>query len=165
MVDLEGNFDEFIRQVDAAIVHLDAQLDEAYFNWSIKIFIDLVEHTPQWSGDLAANWNFDVHSPSGGYHRLPYKTLAWPPNDENPPFQRGAPLATGAAVYRAIEQARPRWKDTIYFTNNTPIADDVENHRVNIRPVNLLEDQVAMASFMAFKWTNMPYDATRYSFP
>lgn len=163
---ISGNFDQFEAELDAAILHLDNQVSEAFHNWTMHIFIDLVESTPQWSGDLAANWYYSLNSPSSEYHEIPAKAIHWAPKGFTAvtPLRRGDPFAVTASVHRATEGPKPTWRDKVYFTNNTPIAFDVENRLVTVRAVNLVDRQVAMASFIAYKWRNLPYDATRYSF-
>lgn len=159
MISIQSNSQEFSRQLLAAIDRLDEELSFKFQSWTLRVFKDLVIHTPQWSGDTAANWNYSVNSPDGSYHPIIGKALHWGKEgwaNRPEPLQRGDRAAVFAAVGRAQGGPMPRWTDKVFFTNNTPIADDLETHSVYVRPVNLVGGAVAMVSYTVAKWKNKP---------
>lgn len=175
MIAIQSNAAEFGRQLEALLVEVDERINRGYWNWSMRIFADLVESTPQWSGDLASNWFYTLNSPSAEYMPLVGKTAGatWdkPGHGAFEPFQRGAPMAVMVSVDRAMEGPRPTYRDVVYFSNNTPLSFDTNLTLVasdkamdwrKVRPVNLVENQVALSEFMSFKWRNLPYDASDF---
>lgn len=161
MIKIESNAAAFSAQLAAAIAALDEQLNFAFQRWSYRIFYDLVVNTPQWSGDTASNWRFSIGSPSAEYHEIPDKSSMWPLPAEfkdasADPYHRGSYLAVSRALDEAKNGPLPRWTDKVFFTNNTPIAPDLETNSVYIRPVNLVGGAVAMVSYTVNKWKNLP---------
>lgn len=120
------------------------------------MFTELVMGTPQWSGDLAANWNFSIGSPDTTYTELPDKQLSWGDKDFTPK-SAGDPAAVQIALARMEAKIeKVTWRDRVHFTNSTPIAEAVEAQTVYIRPVNLLgSGGVAMLSYIQFKYGQM----------
>jgi hypothetical protein len=176
VIEVTSNADAFSAQIEAALAEIDQQINTGYWSWSMRVFQDLVESTPQWSGNLAANWFYSLNSPSGDYDPVLGKADAWGKPGENSfePFQRGAPMAVMMSIGRAMEGPRPTYNDRIFFSNNTPlsfaelaspeVAEDTKQDWRRVRPVNLVERKVALSEFMSFKWSNLPYDAAVYSY-
>lgn len=166
MIRIESNADVFCAQLDALLAETEQAVDFGYWSWTMRVFADLAESTPQWSGDLAANWYYSLNSPSGAYSEILAKKEHWGAKGFTmaSPLQRGDPFAVTASVHRAMEGPKPTYTDVVYFSNNTPIGFDVENQLIPLRPVNLVDGRVAMADFMAVKWREMPYDARDFTF-
>lgn len=162
MIKIESNAAVFSQQLAAAIAALDEQVTYEFRRWTHRIFYDLVVNTPQWSGDTAANWRYSIGSPSGAYQAILNKALGWQDKYKGGdfvPFQRGHHLAVEGAISRMEDGAQPQWTDKVFFTNNTPIAPELETSPAWVRPVNLLPGPagvVAMVSYTVNKWKNLP---------
>jgi hypothetical protein len=159
VIDLQIRDLGFTAALEAAIVGIPEYVSQQFGRWTMRVFYDLVYNTPQWSGDLAANWNYSVALPDGTYRPIYRKALSWassPAGDRMEPLQRGDMAAVWAAMGRAEDSPSPRYDQKVYFTNNTPIAPDVETNSIYIRPINLVNGAVQMASFTAAKWRNLP---------
>lgn len=154
LVDTSG-IDAFCLAAERELARLDREISEAFYTWTWNLFKELVTATPQWSGDLAANWNYSVGTPDMSYRQILNKTGDEPGIDhwrENQGvFQRGDWRAVEMALARA-QGKRPTWRDTVYFTNATPIAQQVEDESIRIRPVNLVAGHVVMARQLALKY-------------
>lgn len=159
MIAISVNADAFGAQLDALLAEADRQLDAGYQRWSLKVFYDLVVNTPQWSGDTAANWYYSIGMPSMRYQQIMAKSLMWGKGyTSEQPYQRGGLAAVWAAYSRAEDGPMPSWRDKVFFTNNTPIAESLENMSVHIRAENLHPDTkaVMMANFTRDKWSKLP---------
>lgn len=152
----------FQQGIRDAIANIDQTVSFAYARWTLKVFEDLVMNTPQWSGDTAANWRYSTSSPDGSYQPIIGKGVYWDTENRHAPWDRPDPLQRGdrAAVWAALDRAKdgpaPSWRDKVFFSNNTPIAPDLESNSVYIRPVNLVGGVVAMVSYTRAKWSNLP---------
>ena len=143
---------KFNAELDEALAALMLAVDAAYADWTRKVFKGLVEGSPQWSGDLASNWNYSVNGVDYSYDpqfKGPDGMYFIGPNGQELPaiHQRGDAEAVQAAISRMLTVTPPTWKDKVYFNNETPIATDVENMTVLIRPVNLVDGRVAMVQY------------------
>lgn len=160
-LELKG-LESFRRGLRAAIAEIEQKVSFRYAAWTLRVFEDLVENTPQWSGDTAANWRYSVGTPDGTYQPTLGKTAYWDTENRHAPWnrpdplKRGDPFATAQAIERAQSGPTPNWRQPVFFTNNTPIAPDLESNSVYIRPVNLVGGVLAMASYTAAKWKNIP---------
>lgn len=130
------------------LARLDREITEKFRGWTVTLFKELVYGSPQWSGDLTANWRYSVNAPDFTYVPIPNKVEGsqfWSKADV---YQRGAEPAVGMALANLAAAPKPTWRDTVYISNSTPIAADVEDRRVAIRPVNLVNGEVAMIEFV-----------------
>ncbi len=154
--------DAFRAALQAALVQIPAEVSFRYARWTMRVFEDLVKNTPQWSGDTAANWNYSVDAPEDEYRKIIAKDVYWDKEGKHPPYNRPEPLQRGdwaavwAALSRAQDKTAPRFDQKVYFTNQTPIAPDLETNPAWIRPSNLVDNAVQMASFTARKWKQVP---------
>lgn len=141
----------FIRDLDLAVAEMDRDLSKAFADWTKMCFQQLVHTTPQWTGDLAAAWNYSIGGLDMSYSPLPNKVENnefWSAADV---YQRGMSPATDIALQKAAGQ-HPTWRDVVYFTNPAPIAPQVENLTVLIRPVNLVDGRIAMVQYYVDKF-------------
>ena len=132
-----------------------------------KIFTDLVEHSPQWSGNLASNWYIEFHGKTGSYvqnqNYVPPDMFKWKDN----PQQMGNDPAVREALTRELPKlAEIRWNSKVRIMNYTPYASDVEQ---NIGPVSPIWGQrdireenklasyggVAMVGYVIMKYKNL----------
>lgn len=151
----------FVAHLKALRMQTENYVSTEFAKWTVKIFRDLVQNTPQWSGDTAANWRYAVGAPDGSYTQVPDKAIMWPlpdsfKNGTDDPFQRGAWRAVQTALERQALVPAPRYDQKVFFSNNTPVAPDLESNSVYIRPVNLVDGVVAMVSYTAAKYKNLP---------
>jgi hypothetical protein len=154
-IELRGA-DAFQASLSTMVAQVEEHVSTEFAKWTMRIFTDLALSTPQWSGDTAANWNYSVQIPDGTYRPIVGKAVMWPWNPAFPPRQRGAWAAVWTALDRAKEVTPPRYDQKVYFTNNTPIAPRLEAESVYVRPINLIGEHVAMAHYIAAKWSRMP---------
>lgn len=153
-IDTSG-IDAFIRAVELDMARFDREISSAFYGWTKRIFHDIVRQSPQWSGDMAANWNYSVGSPNVSYSPLPNKA-AGPVRQKSMAvgkivYARGMEPAVSLAYMRMLAVPQPTWRDTVYIANGTPIAPYVEAQSIRIRPVNLIEGQVAMIGYTVTK--------------
>lgn len=161
MIKVTSNAKAFSSQLLAAIEDIDRQLDEQFERWTFRVFKYLVYGTPQWSGDTAANWRYSIGSPSSEYSEIANKALGW--NDDRKyrtdgwePYQVMHHLAAEGAVSRANDGPKPRWRDKVFFTNNTPIAPDLDAEPKWLRPVNLVNGAQITVNYTKAFWSTMP---------
>lgn len=155
MIKIEGlgQIQQFCNELDRAMLELDLGISRAFENWTKKIFHQLVDTTPQFTGNLAAAWNYSLHAPDYSYTPIPAKeeNAAWSTYNQFEPRQRGDERATSIAFARA-DEIHPTWRDVVYFTNPAEIASWVEKHMIIIRPVNLVDGRVAMIQYYVDKF-------------
>ena len=144
----------FDAQVDAAFVKLEAEMSLKFAAFTRKVFISVVQTSPQWSGNLTHNWNYSIKTPDGSYTSIKPDI----PRKAFKPYQVGSNPATGQAIARMSAVALPSWRDTVYITNATPddetgyLADSIIAGKVNLRPVNLVPAQGAIFEFTMGKF-------------
>lgn len=153
MIDLTGteNIAGFIRDLDLAMLELDQAISSKFEHWTKVIFEQLVETTPQWSGDLAAAWNYSINGIDESYTPLPNKIehgRFWSMGDV---FMRGDYPAVGLALSKAAK-VHPTWRDVVYFHNPAPIAERAEAQTIMIRTVNLVDGRLAMIQYYVDKF-------------
>ncbi len=138
----------FLRELDLAMAEFERQINRSFAGWTARIFTDLVTVSPQWSGDMVANWKYTVDQPSTAYAPIPSKdSKDW---HKITPRQRGDQAAIGMALAQ-LSQVTPTWRQVVYFANNTPIAPEVAAQSIPIRSVNLVDGRVAMIDFVVTK--------------
>lgn len=142
----------FIQQLDRAVLELDQGISREFERWTKNVvFKQIVTTTPQWTGDLATSWNYSVHQPDETYSPIPNKVESREVWSKADVYQRGAEPAVSAALHKA-DGVHPSWRDVVYIHNPAPIAEQVENLRVLIRPVNLVDGRVAMVQYYVDKF-------------
>jgi len=140
-VDFAG-IDAFLAALDVQQKAFNNQVTEKYREWVRIIFYDIIELTPQWSGNLAANWFMSTTSDEGVEQTIASKAYMWPLPKDMAPYQRGDPQAVEISKARfdpSFEYAEP-----VFIFNPAEIAPEVEAHSIYIRGVNLLDGRVAM---------------------
>lgn len=158
-IDTSG-IDAFCKEALLAMDRLDREVSDIFYAWTVRICTDIVQQSPQWSGDLASNWNYSVNVVDYTYTMSPnkadgdYRNGAVQKKSHGTGryiFQRGDSPAVAMSLARMAAAPRPTWRDTVFFANATPIAPEVEAHSIKIRPVNLIQGQVAMISYTVTK--------------
>lgn len=154
MIRISGldQIDKFVKDLSTAFyLEMERDISRAFEAWTKVIFKDLVMTTPQWSGDLATNWNYSINSINENYTEVANKTAQdmfarFEDTGLAEVYSRGDNPAVASAIMRA-SMIHPTWRDVVYFNNPTPIADAVENQSITIRPVNLVDGRVAMVQY------------------
>lgn len=156
MIQLQGfeAIPAFVRDLDLAFAEMDRQMSAEFAQFTKKLFGELVRGTPQWTGDLTNAWNYSINTPDPAYSEIANKTENQQHWSKADVFQRGAEPAVSAAISKAAN-VHPSWRDVVYFHNPAPIAEKVENLRVMIRPINLVDGRVAMAQYMYDKYSSI----------
>lgn len=155
MIEIDrSGIERFRRELRLEMARLDREISIAYFKWTVRVFSGLLQDSPQWSGDLTANWNYSVSKPDFSYTRVPNKTGDdgridhWRQNQGV--FERGHQLAIQDAMNRMQSVPMPTWRDTVFISNATPhdaggyLVDAIESGQVKLRPVNLVQGQAVL---------------------
>lgn len=143
------NLRQFLNGVVAERARLEGKVTQKYQQYVTKVFKDLVSHSPQWSGHLAANWNVVLTNDSAP------GVYPWKVDDySRPVFQMGDPAAIGFALGRAEPKIKSmRWNTKVTFVNPVPYASEIEDDPGRLRPVNLVSGQVVLARYIAQKYS------------
>ena len=146
---VKTNAAAFSSQLKAAFAGIEADLDSVCRVRAEGVFTDIVENTPQWTGNLAGNWRLGVGVPDTSFT----VRTETPFSDTFRELQRGADPAVGEALSLGREAiSKITYKVPVFITNQSPIAQAVEDESIYIRPVNLVDGRVAMVAVTAMKW-------------
>ena len=144
MVDIDfSGVDAFLQALEREQISFNTQVSAKYRQWVRIIFNDIVELTPQWSGNLASNWNISLSSGQLDEQTISRKAHMWPLPPFVEPFQRGDSPAVDISKAR-FDDVMFGYSDQVYIYNPSEIANAVENQSIYIRGVNLLDGRVAM---------------------
>lgn len=170
-----NNLSEFNSALDSALAAMEREVTHALRGFTVTVFRELVENSPQWSGNLAANWNIGINSESTEYTELSDKTGSWYGHSDQQhhgdfqPFVRGAPYAVGVAIGKNLPRTRAiGLRDTVFINNNTPYLDHVEADESDegkspyIRPENKIDGVVALREYVRAKYATISVDARTY---
>ena len=144
---------QFNATLQAEKARLERRVTKAYRDYVAKVFKDLLMHTPQYSGQLAASWQILITNETAPARPSWYK------KGHTGRFygERYAPgqMGDGEAVHAAWENAEakiPRifWNTSVTFVNSDPHAAAIQADALipHVRPVNLVNGVVAMAAFV-----------------
>lgn len=132
------------RSIQAEKARKIGQLTKQYQAFVVKVFEDLVLHTPQWSGNLAANWQVRLTNDGPATHQNWYKkghTGGFQDHTYQP-----VQVGDGEAPYTAIERAaaqieKMHWNTKVRFENPERYAELVSSgvgpHGKELRPVHV----------------------------
>lgn len=152
------NIDGFIAKLKKHKLIVEGKVAETKRNLVRDIFIDVVQGSPQWSGNLASNWYIEFHSNKGRYSKISgYKTKAWNRDD---PYQVGDDPAVSRTLMRELPKiADIRWNSKVQIVNYTPYASEVEAglgpDGKPIRDINYKYGQIAMAGYVTAKYSQL----------
>lgn len=131
-----------------------------YRSWALAIHADITELTPQWTGNLAANWWLSINGTPGTEQDL------GDPNVRSPgqgrafsPYSRGMEPAVSISLARAAGLPLPQLSDILYIYNPVGYAQEVEDDTAEprIRPVNRVPrtetGKVAMVAYAFDKYS------------
>jgi hypothetical protein len=126
-----------------------------------KMFADLVETTPQWSGNLAQNWTVQyLGSAQARYvDRAPLMQSKY---GRTSPYMMGMDPAVTNTLNRELPKFdKIRWNTKVTFINKTPYAGEVAEGKGPsphnpIRAVNLgPAGEVLMLNYVKMKYNNL----------
>lgn len=154
MVELDtSGIDAFLLQLNTLQASFNSQVNERFRHWVGVIFEDIVQLTPQWSGNLAANWYVGVDALSEAENTIPEKAIMWPLDLYAAAHERGDEAAVEISLRRFAEETF-NWSERVYIYNPTEIAPDVEAQSIYIRPENLVDGRVHMIAHAAFFYSS-----------
>lgn len=141
-----ANIDSVMNRLKKAVeTNVNAQFHEKVD----ERFLELVSTTPQWSGDMASNWQISTSTD--------VEYLRWGGKSDNY-RQQGTMVQMGdeAAVSFAVDRSKLvqyTYTDVIYFANSTPLTFGVstvtgQGTTHAVRPENLIDGRVAMISYL-----------------
>jgi len=140
--------------LDAWVDACDELAEGAFRGIVVDAFKYILAGTPEWSGNLVANWRLTVGQPALGYDETAWKNRSFGTGIDPAPFDRLNPNQEAIAYARAIARESLefiRLGADVYITNNAPYAAMVEAD-VNekgasfLRPVNLPVEMVMAAA-------------------
>lgn len=114
-------------------------------SWALHVHADITSLTPQWSGNLAANWALDVGSVTtaatyfvGPAEDQPYRSGGR--GGLGPMYSRGMQPAVGMSLQRAGQARLPALNETLYIHNPVAYAMKVETDTTvpAVRAINRL---------------------------
>lgn len=152
----DGGAAAFKARLKAVMPTIEAEINTKYRKLVRKVFTDLVENSPQWSGNLASNWRIG----SGGYAQIAeYNPQNW--YMENP-YQMGGDPAVAMTLMREMPKLDSiTYKSPVRIFNPTPYASEVEVGQGpdgrDIREVNKLAEYggVAMIGYIKLKYGSL----------
>lgn len=154
----------YVAWLEAATLALKTEVREIYRSWAIAIHAEITELTPQWSGNLAANWALDVGTKS-------YAAQYFIGPAEDQPFAAGGRGGVGGTYSRGMEPAvgiskaraervrLPELFEPLFIHNPVDYADAIEDDtsEPRVRVTNRLPrsetGKIAMVAHAHFKHT------------
>lgn len=156
---------EMIAAMKKDVAKMKRGVQESHQKLVKAMFMDLVAHTPQWSGTLAMHWGIEVHGAKAPAAYTVHNP-AWEKYDKGlpqlqQPFQMGAEPAVTITVARELQKIQQiKYNSKVKFVNNMPYAEAVERGqgpgKTVIRDVNRLASfgGVAMVQYLEMKYSN-----------
>ena len=127
MLDVQG-LRSFQRSIQAAKARKLGQITKAYQKFVGEVFEDLVMHTPQWSGNLAVNWQIRLTNDG------PATVVPWFKKGHTGGFMdntfKSVQIGDGEAAMYAMEHAvdqisKMHWNTKVRFENPVDYAMQV----------------------------------------
>lgn len=152
------NIDGFLAKLKKHKLLVEGRVAETKRRLVHDMFVDLVQGSPQWSGNLASNWYIEFHGNTGKYSKIKgYKPKAWQRDD---PYSAGDDPAVSRTLARELPKiADIRWNSKVQIVNYTPYAPYVEvgsgPEGKPIREANYRYGQVAMAGYVTAKYSQL----------
>lgn len=158
MGDLRG----YMKRIDLTEARAKQRVTEVYRNIIKEIFVDIVKHTPQFTGNLASGWQISF----GLYGVNPTSYLSDEQRQASfnayrsgkfDAFERGDNPAVANTINRELEKLKDiRYNSIVKIVNPVEYADDVDAglgpRDRNIRKENLYYGKVFMASYAQVKY-------------
>lgn len=163
MIDINtSGIEAFIKAVRAEHDRVIAELCLSYRRWILMVHEDITRLTPQWGGNLAANWYIDIGSPTSTGQELGdpgVRQFGQKSPGAKAPYSRGADPAVSLSLDRAKSFIVPSLTAKVYIHNPVEYADAVELD-VGPRPIRAVNrvpraetGKVAMVYHAALKYS------------
>ena len=159
---------ELAARLKKDVAKLKGSIQKTHQNLVFRMFRDLVIHTPQWSGTLAAHWSIEFHG-----HKAPpaSKGLRWEDWKKDylakgvEPYVMGDdPTVTMTVAREMAKIPEIRYNSIVKFVNRMPYASNVQagegpysaklGDYLEIRDANKLYGKVAMNAYIDAKYRN-----------
>lgn len=159
------NLKGFMRKLDLTEARQMRKITDTYRNIVREIFIDIVAHTPQFTGNLVYGWQIvfgpwqeglpEMFTPS---ERKDYRKAYR--KDEWEPYERGDDPAVGDVLDRELAKLNLlKWNSNVRIVNNVEYAAEVDAGQGPegrpIRPENLYYGKVFMTSYAEVKYSRL----------
>lgn len=158
-----ANLRGYMDRLDLTEVRAKKQVTDTYRRIIEAIFTDIVEHTPQFTGNLASGWQI-VFGPHGVNPTPLYTDEERKASFESyragsgfEPYEYGDDPAVGYTLDRELAKLKDiRYNSIVKFVNPVEYADDVDAGKGpnghSIREENLYYGKVFMASYAQVKY-------------
>lgn len=163
--------------IDAAIAKLQrnkllvrGQLTDTKKRLVRHVLTDLIMNSPQWSGNLVAQWHLELHGSRGAYRQIAEYVPPEQFRGRSDPNQMGDLPAHVVLQEQLALISLIRWNSKIRITNYAPYASEVEDNigpasndatqdgdHKGIRLENRLASygRVAMIGYVEMKYSNL----------
>lgn len=148
MIRYKTNAGSFAKQIDAEIAAMGEMLDGVARGIAVTAYGVVLEETPQWSGNAAANWNFSLGSPDESVdhtfkHDLEHSTAPHALRYSMEAKSKGDPEAIQYAVQKnAGKESNVSFGSPVYITNNaTNLSGESYIHMLELNPNNFLRPE------------------------
>jgi hypothetical protein len=145
----------YVKWLEAEALRLRLEVRTVYRRWAVAIHAEIAELTPQWSGNLAANWAIDLNAATSSEQFLGSAAKGFlggfVAGEEL--FSRGMEPAVSISLARGKSFGLPNLSDSIYIHNPVEYADEVETDSGDrpIRAINRIPrtttGQIAMVAY------------------
>lgn len=161
LADIRG----YLQRLDLTEKRQLGKVTETYRKLVAEIFVDIVTHTPQFTGNLAQGWQI-VFGPYSVESQEKYsddarewRFRAWS-RGAYEPHQRGDNPAVQDVLSRELPKLEAlRFNSKVRIVNNISYAEDVDAGEApdghEIRPENLYYGKVFMTSYAQVKYSQM----------
>ena len=159
MLEVKGTR-ELAKRLRKDIDKIKGSIAGTHQNLVRRMFQDLVAHTPQWSGDLAAHWAIEFHG-----KKAPEPFTQGLGRVVKEPYQmRSEPTVSRTLARELTKIPEIRYNSIVTFVNKMPYAEMVQagvgpyNPKIGdyreIRDENKLFGKVAMVAYLDAKYQN-----------
>jgi hypothetical protein len=129
-LDLSG-LDRYLAWLTKEPERIELEVRVAFRNWAVAVHADIAKLTPQWSGNLAANWAIDIGAPTSTAQYLGDASVIFQAESKDSiygrePYSRGMQPAVSIALARGKAVGVPSLRDTFYIHNPVTYAEEVE---------------------------------------
>lgn len=141
MFEVTTNAAEVAGQLDSWLADVEKEVEDIARGLATEALIYLLDYSPQYSGDFAANWNMSVNTPDYTFHSDVFRDKHFPVKSGQTAFHMG----DGPAMEYAFRNAAGKLDsfklgDTIWLANaaahDEPYAWLIEDNRIHFRPRN-----------------------------
>jgi hypothetical protein len=117
----------------------------------LVVYKDVLNVSPQWSGNYAYNWTIETSHYGGGQYDPRFKKDPW---FTLTPKQAGDPEAIAAAMSWAKDVIEDiKWNTKVSLVNRSPIADEIESGEIKLRPENLIPGGMGIVAYIKTKYS------------